>query len=213
MKCLRHNMYHNQIINQSLTLINKPILLGFTSDAEEVIAGGIQNLKGQSYFITELEIENDKDSPRIDFIVMFLSGKKCAIEVNGYQHFLLTGFKQGSKEYRNQWLRYFKKINWCRRREIPMIHINVLFDTRVNQKEFRKQLELLIINGTLQNSVNIALSTGSDVSINITKSGLLHVDTVRYESGLPDMTSNEIIKDVILGQGVSYNKYTKTITI
>ena len=47
-------MYHNQIINQSLTLINKPILLGFTSDAEEVIAGGIQNLKGQSYFITEL---------------------------------------------------------------------------------------------------------------------------------------------------------------
>ena len=52
-------MYHNQIINQSLTLINKPILLGFTSDAEEVIAGGIQNVKGQSYFITEFSFTEE----------------------------------------------------------------------------------------------------------------------------------------------------------
>ena len=204
-------MYWKRKIDQPLTLINSPMLLGSMSEPEQIIAGGIQTLSDQKYFYTEYCINSDKDSPRIDFLVAFSNDKYCAIEVNGYQHFSFA-FNKTPEEYRNQWYRYFSKINWCRERNIPMIHINILLDSRTCTKEFRKCFHDIISLNVLQEAINNALNGKKHIAINITKSGLLIFDPIKYKSGITDFVATKFVSDVVLGQG-SNSRSTKTINI
>lgn len=204
-------MYWKRKIDQQLTLINSPMLLGSMSEPEQIIAGGIQTLANQDYFYTEYCINSDKDSPRIDFLVAFSNNKYCAIEVNGYQHFSFA-FDKTSEEYRNQWYRYFSKINWCRERNIPMIHINILLDSRTCTKEFRKCLYDIISSNVLQDAINDTLNGKKHVAINMTKSGLLIFDPIKYKSGITDYVATKFVSDIVLGQGSNFRS-TKTINI
>ena len=204
-------MYWKKKIDQPLTLINSPMLLGSMSEPEQIIAGGIQTLENQEYFYTEYCINSDKDSPRIDFLVQFSNNQQCAIEVNGYQHFSFA-FNKTSEEYRNQWYRYFSKVNWCRERNIPMIHINILLDSRTCSKQFRKCLYDIISSNIFQDAINAALSGKKHVAINITKSGVLMFDQIKYKSGISDYVATKFVSDIILGQGSNY-KSTKTLNV
>lgn len=203
-------MYHKRLIKEPLNLINSSMLIGSMSEPEQVIAGAIQTLTNQKQFYIEFPINYEKDSPRIDFLIEFYDKKKCAIEVNGFQHFSLYSFKSDQVEYKNQWIRYLEKIKWCEKNKIPMIHINILYNTQNLLKEFRNSLYNLISSNMFQKAITTALITNSHVSINITKSGLLNCDPVKSTDSYMENYINQRIKGIVLGKN---NPYTITITI
>jgi hypothetical protein len=191
-------MYHKRLIKEPLTLSNTPMLVGSMSEPEQIIIGGIQSLSNLEYFWIEFPIFDEKDSPRIDFVIK-VNNRWIAIEVNGYQHFTL-GFNKDKTEYRNQWLRYIQKINWCRDRKIPIIHINILFDSRNSTKEFRKKLYEFVSTDSFQNTINFVLNNNVDASINITNNNVLLYNPSRHDSGISDYKTNRIIENIVLGQ-------------
>lgn len=194
-------MYYNKTIKEKVNLTNFPTLIGSASEPESVIIGGIQEIQGLDVFRIEHSIDpNDKNSPRIDFILR-VCGKLIAIEVNGFQHFSILGFSKGVNEYNYQWTRYIKKIRWCRKYKIPIMHINILFDIRNCTKLFRKTLYDFVSNGTFQSLIVAAIKNNLDVSVNITRSGIAIYDKVKNTDSLgTDDYINGIIEGVVLGQ-------------